>query len=173
LELATGDDTLRELWLDLFNRFRLSARLAPRKGVSVVYLKEAERISRALTLMGAGAARCEYENARIIKDMRNQANRAANCDNANTDKAIDAAQRQIEAIELLERTVGLSTLPDPLFDAAKKRLEHPELSLADLWRSLQPPVGKSGANHRVKRIEEIARHGDISREVGINDDTTE
>ncbi|MDR2505937.1 MAG: DNA-binding protein WhiA [Oscillospiraceae bacterium] len=133
------------------------ARFAKRSKTYVLYMKEAEAIAGLLAMLGAGGAYCEYENAIIFRGLRNKANRQANCDNANTDKAVETAARQLEAIRRLDETTGLHNLPPQLEDAARKRLLHADLPLAELAKLLSPRVGKSGANHRLRKLEELAK----------------
>ena len=96
------------------------------------------------------------ENVRIVKGMRNQINRLINCETANINKSINASLRQIENINLINRTIGLNRLPESLSQVAVLRLENPDASLKELGEMLDPPVGKSGVNHRMRKIEEIA-----------------
>jgi len=127
-----------------------------RKNSHVVYLKEAEQIIDFLNILGAHSRLLDFENVRIVKEMRNKTNRISNCDSANLDKTINASVRQIENIRLIERARGLSSLPEKLQEVARLRLENPEASLIELSELMDPPIGKSGINHRLKRIEEIA-----------------
>ncbi|GHU69511.1 putative sporulation transcription regulator WhiA [Clostridia bacterium] len=157
LEFISADERLAETLTSLLESLRLTPRAVTRKNQRVVYLKEAEQIAALLTHMGAAASRLRYEDARILKDMRNRVNRATNCDSANLDKAVDAADRQIRAIELIIRASGLGSLPDQLREIAEARLAHPELSLVELGRTLNPTVGKSGVNHRLRKLEDIAQ----------------
>ena len=96
------------------------------------------------------------ENTRIQKNVRNQVNRLVNCETANMNKSIDAAQRQIQCIMLINEKMGLKHLPESLRQAAEARLNHPEESLKELGQLLDPPVGKSGMNHRMRRLEDLA-----------------
>lgn len=159
MEFTTADERLAEVWLEVVESQNLAPKQTRRKDTFVIYIKEAERIAECLAMMGAGFACCEVEDAIINGSLRSDANRAANCDSANTDKTINASYRQLEAIRALERSVGLSSLPDVLRDAAAKRLAYPELSLSELAALLTPRVSKSGANHRLARIMEIAGKG--------------
>ena len=104
------------------------------------------------------------EDAFIRKELRYNANRAVNCDSANMERAIAAAARQAEAIERLIRTVGESSLPPALLETAKLRMQYPEVSLEELGRLLDPPVGKSGVNHRLRRLERMAAELEESKE---------
>jgi hypothetical protein len=122
----------------------------------VVYLKEGEEIAAFLTLIGAVQSRLELENIRALKGMRNQVNRLVNCETANLTKAVEAACRQIENIRYLVERVGLENLPLPLREVAKLRLENPEATLRELGAKCSPPLGKSGVNHRLRRLEAMA-----------------
>ena len=106
--------------------------------------------------MGAHLALLKLEDIRVLKDVRNNINRIVNCETANLSKTIDASLRQIENIEYIDRIMGLEKLPKNLSDLAHLRLEHRDASLKELGAMLNPPVGKSGVNHRFRRIEEIA-----------------
>ncbi|MCC8151024.1 MAG: DNA-binding protein WhiA [Lachnospiraceae bacterium] len=136
--------------------FDIHPKIVLRKSKPVVYLKDSEVIVDILNVMGASGALMRLENVRIIKDMKNSANRQSNCDSANINKIVRAAVRQVEDIRLIERKMGFSQLPPMLREMAQIRLEHPEESLQELGTYLNPPVGKSGVNHRLKKLSEIA-----------------
>jgi DNA-binding protein WhiA len=112
-------------------------------------------------LIGANQGVLAFENGRILKDMRNQVNRLVNCETANVSKAVDAGLSQVEMISQLQHRVGLESLPPQLQYLALLRLSHPEASLQELGRLLDPPLGKSGVNHRFRRLRLIA--GQIAR----------
>ncbi len=156
LEIITNDETHAQALCDLVNYFGLGGKISPRKNWYVVYLKESEHIAEFLTLIGAHVALLEFENVRVIKDMRNQVNRLVNCETANLTKTVDAAVRQMESIKAIQRIIGLDKLGRPLREIAELRLQHPETSLKELGELLVPKVGKSGVNHRMRKIEEIA-----------------
>ncbi|MBQ1902470.1 MAG: DNA-binding protein WhiA [Lachnospiraceae bacterium] len=141
---------------DAMRFFHLDAKIVSRKNHSVVYLKEGAQVSTALSVMEASISMMNFENIRIVKEMRNSVNRSVNCETANIKKTVNAAVRQVEAIEFIESKVGLSSLPDNLQKIAEIRLTHPETPLKELGELLDPPVGKSGVNHRLRRIVEIA-----------------
>ena len=103
------------------------------------------------------------ENVRILKEMRNSVNRRVNCETANITKTVSAAVRQAEDILLIQNTIGLGSLPDHLREIAELRLEYPDASLKELGAYLNPPVGKSGVNHRLRRISEIAAGSNTER----------
>ena len=127
-----------------------------RKKAYVVYLKEGSRIVDVLNVMEAHIALMELENVRILKEMRNTVNRKVNCETANINKTVSAAVKQVEDITYLRDTVGFEHLPDNLAEAALARLEHPDATLKELGETLDPPVGKSGINHRLRRLSEMA-----------------
>ena len=156
LEIITNDSTLAQDISTLLNNFKLNAKVSTRKRFHVVYLKESNHIFEFLALIGAHQAVLEFENIRILKGMRNQVNRIVNCETANLTKTVDAAVRQLENIRLIEQTLGIKTLPENLQDIAKIRLQFPDSSLKELGEMLCPKVGKSGVNHRLRKIEEIA-----------------
>lgn len=136
--------------------FNTDAKIVERKGHYVVYLKEGENIVDALNVMEAYVSLMKFENIRILKDMRNAVNRKVNCETANISKTVNAAVKQIEDIELIRDKIGLDNLPDNLREIAMLRLEYPDVALKELGKYLQPPVGKSGVNHRFRKIAAIA-----------------
>lgn len=127
-----------------------------RKGMFVAYIKDSEEIADLLTLMGAPLASMNLMQEKIVKSIRNSVNRKMNSEMANINKTARASAVQIEAIEKIERVRGIESLPDDLKSVARLRLENPESSLRDLGEMLTPPISRSGANHRMKRILEIA-----------------
>ena len=142
---------------DLFCYFGLDAKIIRRKKNHVVYLKEGAMISDAMNVIGAHVSMMSFENVRIMKDVRNSVNRRVNCETANIGKTVSAAKKQIEDIEYIRKMVGLEKLPVNLRDVAGARLEEPEASLKELGEMLSPAVGKSGVNHRLRKISRIAQ----------------
>lgn len=134
----------------------IRARLSNRKGRVLLYVKEGEAISDLLTLMGATASRLEWENARALRSLQGQVNRQVNCETANLEKTTQASEKQRQAIRTIEEKAGLSVLPSHLKEMALLRIEYPEASLTELGALLDPPVGRSGVNHRLRKIQEIA-----------------
>ena len=134
----------------------LQAKISLRKKSYIVYLKESEQIAAFLNIIGAHRTLLEFENIRVIKDMRNKVNRLVNCDTANLKKAVEASLRQIKQIKLIEERIGLNKLSPRLREIARLRLENPDSNLKELGEMLDPPVGKSGVNHRLRKIEAIA-----------------
>lgn len=141
---------------NLIQAFGLEAKVVLRKKTWVVYLKEGGQIVDILNIMEAHVALMELENIRILKDMRNTVNRKVNCETANINKTVSAAVKQIEDIRFLQATTGLEKLPDGLKDMALTRLEYPDATLKELGELLTPPVGKSGVNHRLRKLGEMA-----------------
>ena len=143
--------------VELMNRFQLNAKSIERKKGYIAYLKEAEKISDFLGIIGAHVSLMKFEDVRIMRDMRNSVNRLVNCETANLNKTIGAAQRQVENIKLIERTIGLDQLPDRLQEIAQLRVTHQDVTLKELGEMVTgTPVSKSGVNHRLRKIEEIA-----------------
>ncbi len=155
-EWKAEDEHLPGVLEKLLEKCGLPFHTYERMGQRVVYLKGAQQIADVLALMGAGQSVLELENIRIRKQLRAAAVRAANCDEHNGERMLDAAQKQAEAIRQISLKQGLFTLPRTLQDLARLRLENPDLSLKELGEMLDPPVGKSGVNHRMRRLMEIA-----------------
>ncbi len=141
---------------DVINSFDMDAKIVARKKYQVVYLKEGSQIVDILNIMEAHVALMNLENVRILKEMRNSVNRKVNCETANISKTVNAAVKQLADIEYIRETAGLSYLPENLKEMALLRLEYPDAPLAELGTYLNPPVGKSGVNHRLRRISEMA-----------------
>lgn len=141
---------------DVINSFDMDAKIVARKKYQVVYLKEGSQIVDILNIMEAHVALMNLENVRILKEMRNSVNRKVNCETANISKTVNAAVKQLADIEYIRETTGLSYLPENLKEMALLRLEYPDAPLAELGTYLNPPVGKSGVNHRLRRISEMA-----------------
>lgn len=142
---------------ELANSFHLNARYIERKKGHIMYIKEGEKIAEFLRIIGANQALFFFEDVRIVKDLKNSANRLNNCDMANLNKTVSAAMKQIENIMLIEKEVGLSTLPKRLRDVAELRLKYRDMNLAELGDLLpEGKVSKSGINHRMRKIGEIA-----------------
>ena len=123
----------------------------------MVYVKEGAQIVDMLAVMEANVALMDLENIRILKEMRNSVNRKVNCETANLNKTIEAAVKQIRDIEYIRDTVGLDYLKPTLRDVARLRLDNPDMNLKDIGELLDPPVGKSGVNHRLRKISETAQ----------------
>ena len=141
---------------ELLLYFELDAKVIQRKRNYIVYLKEGNNITDVLNLMGAVVSQMNLYNIMILKGMRNDVNRKVNCETANLNKTIEAAVKQIRDIEYLRDTVGLESLSDGLRQVAYVRLENPDMNLKDIGERLNPTVGKSGVNHRLRKISEMA-----------------
>lgn len=141
---------------DLVNTFELDSKVVERKDHFVVYLKEGEQIVDLLNVMGAHVALMNLENVRIVKEMRNDINRKVNCETANLNKVVHAAVKQLEDITYIQENMGLDRLPPQLGELARLRLEYPDMSLKELGATLSEPVGKSGVNHRLRKISNLA-----------------
>ncbi|MFI3176254.1 MAG: DNA-binding protein WhiA [Eubacteriales bacterium] len=137
--------------------FEIETRIIERKKHYVVYMKEGSSIVELLNVMGAHVSLMNFENLRIVKEMRNSVNRRVNCETANISKTVTAATKQITDIEYLITHHELEDMPLNLQEMAQVRLEYPDASLQELGSYLQPTVGKSGVNHRLRKISERAR----------------
>jgi len=160
LELVTSN--AEDAWLlrRVLEAERINAKHMRRKGNEVIYMKDSEAIAEFLVAIGASNAMLALENAKAMKDLRNDINRKVNAETANMDKSIAASVNQIDAIKHLEHTVGLAQIPEQLAAIAGMRLAHPDVNLRALGELMNPPIGKSGVNHRMKKLMELAkRHG--------------
>lgn len=140
----------------LLGTFEVEAKIVERKKNYIVYVKEGARIVDMLNVMEAHVALMEFENVRILKEMRNSINRKVNCETANIKKTVSASARQIADIRYIKETCGFGTLPRGLAEIAELRLEYAEVTLKELGEMLNPPIGKSGVNHRLRKLSEIA-----------------
>ena len=140
----------------LLKTYGINGKNIYRKNYYVTYIKESEQISDLLALMGANYAVLDFENIRAVKETRNQINRVINCETANLDKIVDTSMRQINNIKILKKHKVIDKLPDNLRELAYLRLKNSNASLKELGQMLDPPLGKSGVNHRLRKIEEIA-----------------
>ncbi len=156
LEIASIYEEHSMALCDLANKYRLNARCIERKKGYVLYIKEGEKIIEMLSVIGAHQALLKFEDVRIMRDMRNSVNRIVNCETANLNKTIGAAVRQVENIKLLEQEMGLENLPDKLREVAVIRLQYPDLNLTEVGAMLRGRVSKSGVNHRLRKIDELA-----------------
>ena len=142
---------------ELLKFFNLDAKIIQRKRNYVTYIKEGNNITDVLNIMGAFVSQMNLYNVMILKGMRNDVNRKVNCETANLNKTIEAAVKQIRDIEYVRDTVGLESLSDGLREVAEIRLKNPDMKLKDIGELLNPPVGKSGVNHRLRKISELAQ----------------
>ena len=137
---------------ELIATFDIEAKIVRRKKYYVVYIKEGSQIVDILNVMEAPVALMELENIRILKEMRNSVNRQVNCETANINKTVSAAVKQMDDIRYIQAVIGLDGLPDNLREMALVRLERPDATLKELGEALNPPVGKSGVNHRLRKL---------------------
>ncbi|SDL11290.1 DNA-binding protein WhiA [Natronincola ferrireducens] len=157
LEFVTNSPEHSEDLKNLINEFQLNAKIVERKGSYVVYIKEGDQVVDTLNIIGAHKALLDLENIRIYKQMRNDINRIVNCETANLSKTVNASMRQIENIQYIKDTIGIRELPLGLREIAELRLKYQDASLKELGQMLNPSIGKSGVNHRLRKIEEIAQ----------------
>ncbi|MBQ9767370.1 MAG: DNA-binding protein WhiA [Lachnospiraceae bacterium] len=155
-EISEQEKGRAEQLVTLIRSFDVDAKPIVRKNYHVVYVKEGAQVAELLNIMEAHVALMEFENVRIVKDVRNSVNRQVNCETANLSKTVNAARKQYEDIVLIRDSVGLQALSENLEEVAKLRLEYPEASLIELGEMLSPKLGKSGVNHRLKKISEYA-----------------
>ena len=156
LEIVIKEYTFANYIQEILNKFHLNAKVTKRKNNYIIYLKEVDQISVFLSIIGAHKALLDLENIRILKEMRNSVNRIVNCETANLTKIVDASVRHKNNIKYLKEINELDKLPKSLYELAQLRLKYPDSSLKELGTMLDPPVGKSGVNHRFKKIDEIA-----------------
>lgn len=156
LELAVQSEKLALQIQEIISSFMIDARIIERKKYYVVYIKEGSQIVDFLNITGAHSALMDFENIRIVKEVRNSVNRQVNCETANISKTVSAAARQIEDIKYIQCNMGFGSLTDGLKEIAGLRLEYPESSLSELGMMLDKPIGKSGVNHRLRKLSDIA-----------------
>ncbi len=156
LEFVCSCEEQADQLLEIMNSFHLEGKSIVRKKNHIVYVKEGSGIADLLNIIGAHHSLMDLENLRIEKEVRNSVNRQVNCETANIGKTVTAASRQIEDIILIKERYGFGNLPDNLREMAEIRLEYPESSLKELGGILNPPVGKSGVNHRLRKLSELA-----------------
>ncbi len=164
MEFNTHHPQYAESLKDLINNtYELTAKTVTRKANTVVYLKEGDQIVDLLNVMGAHQTLLSFENVRIVKQVRNSVNRIVNCETANLNKTLDAAERQIESIRTIDAHQGIESLPASLREIARLRLEQPTATLTELGEEFDPPLKKSAVNYRLKKIEKIAEGQQIGR----------
>lgn len=156
LEWRADDEHLAEVLEKLLEKCDMTGKTYMRKQRQVVYLKGAQQISDMLALMGASHSVLDTESIRVRKQIRTSAVRAVNCDEHNGEKMLDASQKQMNDIRLISLKTGLFNLPPALQEMARLRIENPAVSLQELGQMMNPPIGKSGVNHRMRRLAEIA-----------------
>ena len=155
LEIIQHNIKNAEFLVRIFEVFGLNFRILKKKEKIYIYIKDAESISTVINIIGAHKALLNFENIRALHEMRNNINRVVNCETANLSKTLDASVRQVKIITEIAEKVGLSALPKDLQEIAEARLTNPDMSLKELGESLENKLGKSGVNHRLKKIEEF------------------
>ena len=156
-ELVTQHRWQAEELRGLMADFGIQAHIMERRDRFVVYLKDGSAIVDILNVIGAHKALMEFENIRILKEMRESVNRKVNCETANIEKAVKAAGKQLEDIELIRQEMGLDNLPESLREICEIRIQNPEIGLSELGNLMTPPLGKSGVNHRFRKLSSIAQ----------------
>ena len=155
-EIVCSDEQQALLLVKVMKTFDIDAKHVSRNGKFVVYLKEGAQVVEILRVMEAAHSVMELENIRVVKEVRGTVNRKVNCETANIGKTVSTAVRQIEDIHLIDEKIGLENLPEQLQDIAKVRLDYPDTPLGSLGQYLDPPIGKSGVNHRLKKLAKMA-----------------
>lgn len=156
LEIRLESAEAREKLIDIINKFDIEVKLLDRKYSFSIYIKDGEEISKFLALVGANASVLKFEDIRVIKETKNNVNRRVNCETANLNKTVNASVTQIQAIEKIKKRKKWNMLSQNLQEVAELRLENPDATLEELGKMLSEPIGKSGVNHRLKRIIEIS-----------------
>jgi DNA-binding protein WhiA len=156
LELTTTTTEAADALGQMLFSYGIPVRMAYRKGYMVLYVKDADHVVDFLNLVGAHQSLLHYEDVRAMKEMKNHVNRQVNAETANLTKTVEASARQVEALERLQAAGMLEKLSPPLRELAQLRLAHPDASLKELGEMCSPPVGKSGANHRMRQLMQIA-----------------
>lgn len=155
-EIVAQDINQAKQIQEIINSFSMDAKIVLRKKYNVVYIKEGSQIVDLLNIMEAHVALMNLENVRILKEVRNSVNRKVNCEAANLNKTVVASSKQIDDIIFIRDHIGFSNLTEGLEAIAKLRMEYPEASLTELGHMVNPPLGRSGVNHRLKKLSRIA-----------------
>ncbi|MEY8394086.1 DNA-binding protein WhiA [Lachnospiraceae bacterium 45-P1] len=157
LEIVCATEAKAKQIRSIMATFNMEAKIVIRKRYFVVYIKEGNQIVDMLNVMEAHLSLMEFENIRILKEMRGNVNRQVNCETANINKTVSAALKQVDDIVYIRDTIGFESLPPGLLQIARARLEKPEATLKELGEDLEPPVGKSGVNHRLRKLCDMAQ----------------
>ena len=157
LEIRLESNEAREKIIKIINSFNIEVKTLNRNYSYSIYIKDGEEISKVLALIGASGSVLKYEDIRVLKETKNNVNRKVNCETANLNKTVNAAVVQIQAIQKIRKAKKWNRLPANLQEIALLRLENPEATLEELGKMLSEPIGKSGVNHRLKKIIEIAK----------------
>lgn len=157
LEINIKEDVLVDKISKILNKYGIEVKRIRKSNGNSVYIKDGDEISKFLAFIGANTSVLKFEEARVLRDMRNNVNRIVNCETANLNKTVNAAVVQIQAIQKIKKAKKWNRLPTNLQEIALLRLENPEATLEELGKMLSEPIGKSGVNHRLKKIIEIAK----------------
>lgn len=156
LQIMFKEKAKAEEMQTLLNNFNIHAKIIIKEKDYMLYLKDGEEISEFLALVGANKSVIKFEEIRVIKEKRNDINRLVNCETANLNKTINASVKQIEDIKKIKKAGKFNELPKTLKEIAEVRINNPEMSLIELGKLLDKPIGKSGVNHRLKKLSQIA-----------------
>lgn len=156
LEITNANGVLALQNKEILKEVGIEFKTVERKELCVLYIKDGESISNFLNIVKAHKALMEFENVRVVKDVKNNINRVINCETANLEKVVNTSVRQLKCIEYIDKTIGIDNLPLRLREIARIRQDYKELSLKDLGQMLTPALGKSGVNYRLKKLEQIA-----------------
>ena len=156
LEIRLENEEGRKKLVEIISNFEIKVKVLDRKYSYSIYIKDGEEISKFLALIGANRSVLKYEDIRVLKETKNNVNRKVNCETANLNKTVTASVIQVQAIEKIIKQKRFNTLPKNLQEIASLRLENPDATLAELGKMLKTPIGKSGVNHRLKKIIEIS-----------------
>mgnify|MGYP004609236725 FL=1 len=156
LQIMFKEKAKAEEMQTLLNNFNIHAKIIKKEKDYMLYLKDGEEISEFLALVGANKSVIKFEEIRVIKEKRNDINRLVNCETANLNKTINASVKQIEDIKKIKKAGKFNELPETLKEIAEVRINNPEMSLIELGKLLDKPIGKSGVNHRLKKLSQIS-----------------
>lgn len=157
LEIILSTKLNAEKIIEILSNLTIQAKILERKNGCGVYIKDGEEISKLLASIGASSSVLKFEEIRVLRDIKNNINRKVNCETANLNKTVSAAVKQIEAIKKLQKTGEFDKLSESLKEIAKVRIENPDASLVELGQMLKEPIGKSGVNHRLNKILDVAK----------------
>lgn len=156
-EIIFKEEEMAKEIQEILQKNDIKSKITRKKEKYVLYIKEGEEISKILALMGANNAVLKFEEIRVNREMSNKVNRIVNCESANLTKTINASIEQIEAIKKLQKERKFEKMDKTLKEIANLRLDNPNATLAELGKMLEQPIGKSGANYRMKKIIELSK----------------
>lgn len=156
LEIVFQVEKNAEIIKDILEKSEIESKILKRDKNYILYIKDGENISEFLAFIGANKSVLDFEDERVLKDMRNKVNRLVNCETANLNKTISSSVRQIEDIKLIKTKKKFDKLSDKEKELANLRIENPDASLSELGNLLEKPISKSGVNHRLEGIRKLA-----------------